>query len=74
MNTACIRKKTCMGYLDLIQWPATLVTILASWLVASILACRRGAGFRIFLLSNVMWTVWGWSTGARANSCCLNAR
>jgi hypothetical protein len=55
-----------MDYLDLIQWPEMVVTVLASWLIASTHAGRRGAGFWIFLLSNVMWTVWGWHTGAWA--------
>jgi hypothetical protein len=55
-----------VDYLNLIQWPAMVVTISASWLIASTQAGRRAAGFWIFLLSNVMWTVWGWHTGAWA--------
>jgi len=55
-----------MDYLDLIQWPAMLVTIAASWLVASQSKRRRKTGFWIFLLSNAMWIAWGWSAGAYA--------
>jgi len=52
--------------IDLLQWPAMLVTILASWLVASQHAKRREAGFWIFLLSNVLWVTWGWHDSAYA--------
>ena len=55
-----------MDYLDLIQWPAMLVTIVASWLVASQSKRRRKIGFWIFLLSNAMWIAWGWSAAAYA--------
>ena len=48
-----------MDYLDLVQWPAMAVTIVASWLVASQSRRRRNAGFWFFLASNVLWTVWG---------------
>lgn len=55
-----------MDLLDLIQWPAMAVTILASWLVASTKEGRRNAGFWIFLLSNALWLVWSWHTAAWA--------
>lgn len=55
-----------MDYLDLIQWPAMAVTILASWLVASTKEGQRNIGFWIFLLSNALWVVWGWHTAAWA--------
>jgi hypothetical protein len=55
-----------MDYLDLLQWPAMAVTILAAWLVASRLAHRRAMGFWWFLASNVLWVVWGWHDGAYA--------
>ena len=41
-----------MDFLDLLQWPAMVVTLAAAWLVAS--------------ASNVLWTVWGWHSGAYA--------
>lgn len=48
-----------MDYLDLVQWPAMAVTVLAAWLVASQRRVRREWGFRCFLASNVLWVVWG---------------
>lgn len=48
-----------MDYLDLLQWPAMLVTLAASWLVASRHKGRRNVGFWVFLLSNVLWIGWG---------------
>lgn len=44
---------------DLVQWPAMIVTVLAAYLVASSSERRRGWGFWIFLLSNALWVVWG---------------
>ena len=35
------------------------VTVLAAWLVGSKSERRRNAGFWVFLLSNVLWVVWG---------------
>ena len=55
-----------MNYLDLLQWPAMVVTVIAAWLVASQSKGKREAGFWVFLLSNVLWTIWGWSSGAYA--------
>ena len=46
--------------LDFLQWPAMVATLLAAWLVASQRKGRRSAGFSLFILSNVMWAVWGW--------------
>ena len=48
-----------MDWVDLIQWPAMVVTVLAAWLVASSLKRRRLLGFWIFLLSNGLWIAWG---------------
>jgi hypothetical protein len=55
-----------MDYVDLLQWPAMLVTVAAAWLVASQSKGRRKAGFWTFLLSNVLWIVWGWHSKAYA--------
>jgi hypothetical protein len=43
-----------------------VVTVLASWLVASQSKRKRTVGFWVFLLSNVLWTIWGWHTRAYA--------
>jgi hypothetical protein len=52
--------------LDLIQWPAMAVTVLAAWLVASTYKRRREIGFWAFLASNVLWIAWGWHAKAWA--------
>lgn len=44
--------------LDLIQWPAMLVTISASWYVAAERKDNRNWGFWLFLLSNLLWLMW----------------
>ena len=55
-----------MDYLDLLQWPAMVVTVGAAWLVASRSARTRAVGFWCFLASNVLWVVWGFHDGAWA--------
>jgi hypothetical protein len=55
-----------MDVLNLIQWPAMAVTLLASWLVASSSAGKRAAAFWIFLLSNALWVAWGLHSAAPA--------
>ncbi|MCC6533316.1 MAG: hypothetical protein IT531_12255 [Burkholderiales bacterium] len=54
------------AYLDLLQWPAMIVTVAAAWLVASRSARKRQAGFWVFLASNVLWSIWGWHDEAYA--------
>jgi hypothetical protein len=51
---------------DLIQWPAMVVTVTAAWFVASQQAGRRKLGFWLFLVSNVLGIVWGVHDGAYA--------
>jgi hypothetical protein len=53
-------------WIDWLQWPAMLATVLAAWLVASNAKTRRNIGFWVFLVSNVLWAVWGWHDGAYA--------
>lgn len=55
-----------MNSIDNIQWPAMVVTVLAAWLIASQSKKKRRIGFWCFLLSNVLWMVWGWSSAAYA--------
>ncbi|HEU4459136.1 MAG TPA: hypothetical protein VFR90_08450 [Methylibium sp.] len=55
-----------MNLLDLLQWPAMLMAIAASWLVGSERKRRRQWGFWIFLASNVAWIAWAWHTNAPA--------
>lgn len=53
-------------FLDALQWPAMVATIVAAWLVASTHKSRREIGFWIFLLSNALWIAWGWQASAWA--------
>ncbi|MBA2676586.1 hypothetical protein [Ramlibacter sp.] len=52
--------------LDLVQWPAMLITLLAAWLVGSQKTFKRNYGFWCFIASNVLWIAWGWHTQAWA--------
>ena len=51
-----------MDWINLIQWPALVVTVAAAWLVGSSNEKRRNIGFWLFLFSNVLWMVWGFHT------------
>jgi hypothetical protein len=55
-----------MSPLDLLQWPAMVVTVAASYFVASSSKTRRHVGFWLFLASNVLWVVWGFHAQAWA--------
>lgn len=48
-----------MNWIDWLQWPAMVVTVVAAWLVASQKKFKRNWGFWLFLLSNVLWIIWG---------------
>ena len=47
------------GFLDFLQWPAMAVTLFAAYLIGSKRAERRVFGFSMFILSNLLWIVWG---------------
>jgi len=53
-------------YLNLLQWPAMAVTVLAAWFVASSRRRRRELGFWLFLASNLLWVMWGLQESAFA--------
>jgi hypothetical protein len=53
-------------WLDLLQWPAMLVTVLAAWWIGALSKRRRAWGFWLFLLSNALWMAWGWYADAYA--------
>ena len=55
-----------MDILDLLQWPAMVVTVVAAWLVASRSARKRVFGFWFFLAGNVLWVAWGLHDSAYA--------
>ena len=50
----------------LLQWPAMVVSLYAAFLIGSKRAERRVFGFWMFILSNLMWIVWGWHDEAWA--------
>jgi hypothetical protein len=52
--------------LDFLQWPAMAVTLFAAYQIGSKRADRRVFGFAMFILSNVLWIVWGWHDEAWA--------
>lgn len=52
--------------LDLLQWPAMAVTLVAAFLVGARHAKKRVVGFWTFIASNVLWIVWGLHDGAWA--------
>lgn len=54
------------AWIDALQWPAMVATVVASWLVASQQPQRRKAAFWVFLASNLLWTAWGWQAQAWA--------
>lgn len=54
------------GWLDLLQWPAMVVTLYAAYVIGSKRADRRIFGFSMFILSNLLWIAWGWQDGAWA--------
>jgi hypothetical protein len=57
---------TKLDWMNWVQWPAMLVTVLASWFVASSSESRRAWGFWAFLASNALWIAWGWHTSSWA--------
>lgn len=49
-----------MGYwIDLLQWPAMAITLLAGFMVGSKKSPKRILGFWLFILSNALWITWG---------------
>lgn len=48
-----------MDWLNVLQWPAMVITAIAAWFVASQRKFKRNWGFWLFLVSNALWIVWG---------------
>ena len=46
-------------FLDLLQWPAMAVSLYAAFMIGSKNAGKRIFGFWMFILSNLLWIVWG---------------
>jgi hypothetical protein len=58
--------KLSIELVDWLQWPAMVVTVAAAWMVASQKKSKRNWGFWVFILSNLLWIVWGAADGAYA--------
>lgn len=52
--------------LNWLQWPALIVTVIASWMVSVTRKDERKRGFWLFLLSNALWVAWGFHADAYA--------
>lgn len=52
--------------LDLLQWPALLLSIVGAWCVGGRTARLRLIGFWLFLASNLAWAGWGYGAAAWA--------
>ena len=63
---ASLQRLRSVDYVDLIQWPAMIITAAAAWLVGSQRRPKRSLGFWLFLLSNLLWIAWGWYARAYA--------
>ena len=61
-----LQRLRSVDYVDLMQWPAMIITAAAAWLVGSQRRPKRSLGFWLFLLSNLLWIVWGWYARAYA--------
>jgi hypothetical protein len=55
-----------VDWIQHLQWPAMVVTVVSAWFVAAQSKRRRNWGFWLFLVSNVLWIVWGWHAKAHA--------
>lgn len=53
-------------FLDLLQWPAMAVSLYAAFMIGSKKAGKRIFGFWMFILSNIMWIIWGFHDEAWA--------
>ncbi|MEW5621170.1 hypothetical protein ABGT18_07510 [Pseudomonas putida] len=54
------------SWIDLLEWPAMLVTVVAAWCIGSHRPGRRMVGFCCFIASNILWSAWGWHAQAWA--------
>lgn len=52
--------------ISFLQWPAMAATLFSAWLIASQSKKKRSWGFWCFILSNILWVLWGWQAGAYA--------
>lgn len=48
-----------MSLIELLQWPAMAITVLAAWFMGSVRARRRVIAFWCFTAGNGLWVIWG---------------
>jgi hypothetical protein len=53
-------------FLDFLQWPAMAVSLYAAFMIGSKKAGKRIFGFWMFILSNLLWIIWGFHDEAWA--------
>ena len=53
-----------MSFIELLQWPAMAITVLAAWFMGSVRARRRVIAFWCFTAGNALWVIWGASHDA----------
>ena len=61
-----VKNNLTEAIINFIQWPAMAITLLSAWLVASQSKPKRSWGFWTFMLSDVLWMLWGWQNKAYA--------
>ena len=49
-----------------LQWPAMIITVVSTWLIASKSERNRKIGFVGALTGNAVWAMWGVGSGAVA--------
>ena len=53
-------------WIDWLQWPAMVITVIATYLVASKQTWKRNTSFWCYLAGNILWIGWGIRDGAGA--------
>lgn len=53
-------------WIDWLEWPAMMLTVVAAWCIGSRQPARRRVGFCCFIASNLLWAAWGWHAEAWA--------
>ncbi|AQW68915.1 hypothetical protein IRZ81_05100 [Pseudomonas putida] len=54
------------AWIDWLEWPAMVLTVVAAWCIGSQRPARRKVGFCCFIASNLLWAAWGWQAEAWA--------
>ncbi len=52
--------------LNLLEWPAMAISLVAAYLLGSINPTKRIVAFVMLIIGNLMWIGWGWGNEAKA--------